>query len=415
MDDFELDLVPTASLELDGEAAPARKQSSRKQPPAGYGTLDSIDEDFALDEAIAVEAAAEPVDTRPWPLGRTNEAKQSALTPEDIVKCGNYGNGKPPFYLAPAYTWRVWNRRQELARQLKFLQNELNTRESERDRLLVELALSLTADLEKQERFDALLAELAAAKRPLERREQTLATTNAVVSKAVRVHDAELTRLEAERGERAKLAGQRRRERDAKAADHQRASTKLNRVEIEIRNATERARAIVGPEGGTLPALLAQQLSGLNALEASLVREVEQRKGELEVANRALAESEQPVAETQRQIDAVHEKKALTIANSRRKLESESSQARTAKSAHTEVAKRIALTVLDLKGAIFVDRITLDRIQGADDRVEVHLTEVEKLTLALDAYDHETYGLGIKLTLAPFVLALVFLLLRPLL
>lgn len=411
-DDLEFDLDPVTSLELDGEVSPRTRQPERsRQAAPGYGTLASLDDDFSLDEAVALEAIGAPVDTKPWPRGRTNDAKQSLLTPEDIAECAAYGS-KPPFYLAPAYTWRVWNRRQDLARLLNFQQSELANRESERDRLLVELALSLTPDLEKQERFRGMLSELSATKRTLEGHEQTLAASTAAVSKAVGVHDAELTRVGAELRERAKVVDTRRAARDAKAAEHQRACAKLKRVQIEIRNATDKGRAIVGPQGGALPANLARQLSELDGLQASLMREVEQRQGELDVANRDLDEAEQPVAETERHIASLRTQKALTLEGSRQKVESETTHTLSAKATHTEVAKRIAAAVLDLKGAIPVDRITLDRIQGADDRVEANLTEIEKLTLALDAYDRDAYGLGIKLALAPFVFALVFLLLR---
>ncbi|HEU5076339.1 MAG TPA: hypothetical protein VFU02_19235, partial [Polyangiaceae bacterium] len=110
--------------------------------------------------------------------------------------------------------------------------------------------------------------------------------------------------------------------------------------------------------------------------------------------------------------DAIRARRSATIESTRRAVENEVSQTRTAKATYTEVAKRIALAVLDMKGGIPVDRITLDRIQGADDRVDAHEMEVEKLTLALTAYDSGAYGLGIKLALAPFVFAIALLLLR---
>lgn len=412
-EDFDLDLEPAEALELEGNSPPPRSRQGR--PPASYGTLASVDDDFELDEAMAVEPVAAPLDTKPWPRGRTNDAKQSTLTPEVIVEYAAYGKGSPPFYLAPAYAWRVWNRRQELAHQLEFQQGELSARQSERDRLLVDLAQSLAADLEKQDRFHDLLAQLSAAKRALEGQEQVLATTNAAISQAVGVHDGELTRLEAERGERAKVVAKCRRERDAKAADQQRASAKLKRVQIEIRNATEKGRAIVGAGGGALPSELARQLAELEETQASLLREVEQCDGQFETADQALQASEQPLAETEGHIQAIVAQKSATVESTRATVENEVSQTRTAKATYTEVAKRIALAVLDLKGGIPVDRIILDRIQGADDRVEAHEIELEKLTLALTAYDHGSYGLGIKLALTPFVLAIALLLLRGLL
>ncbi len=407
--DLELDLELAGSLELESEAPFARTQ--RHQPAPGYGTLASLDDDFALDEVVAVEPVDAPVDTRPWPRGRANDAKPSSVTPEEIAECAAYGRGTA-FYLAPAYAWRVWNRKHELARLLRFRQDELATREAERDRLLVDLTLSLTEQLEKQDRFQALLAELSEAKRALEGQEQTLATTNSTVSQVIGVHDADLNRLESERGERAKVVEKLRRERDARAADHQRTSAKLKRVRIELRNATEKARAIVGPDGGAMPAALARLHSELSGTEATLEAELKGCEAPVAAASLALEEGEQPLFDIERQIAAVRAERALTVRNTQQQVEQEVSRTRSAKASYVGVAKRIAFAVLDLKGAIPVDRILLDRVQGADDRVEAHEREVEKLTLALGAYDHGTYALGIKLALAPFVFALAYLLLR---
>lgn len=413
-DDFELELDPAASFELQGNAAPPRSTRGNQSAPS-FGSLASLDDDFELEETMALEPVAVPIDTRPWPSGRTNEAKPSNLTPEEIAECAGYGNGTPPFYLAPAYVWRVWNRRQELARQLDSQRGELAAREAERDRLLVDLTLSLMEKLEKQDRFHTLLSELAAAKRALDGQEQALATTNSAANQAIDALDTELNRLEVERSERAKVVEKLRRERDARAADRERASAKLKRVRIEMRNATDKARAVVGPEGGPVPAALARLQADLSDMEASLQGELERCEAPLVAANLALDEGELPLTDIERQIAAVRAERAETVAKTRQKVENEVSQTRTAKANYVNVAKRIAFAVLDLKGAVPVDRILLDRVQGADDRVDAHEREVEKLTLALDAYDRGTYGLGIKLALSPFVLAIAFLLLHGLL
>src|SRR5690606_34462847 len=162
---------------------------------------------------------------------------------------------------------------------------ELAAREAERDRLLVDLTLSLMEKLEKQDRFHTLLSELAAAKRALDGQEQALATTNSAANQAIDALDTELNRLEVERSERAKVVEKLRRERDARAADRERASAKLKRVRIEMRNATDKARAVVGPEGGPVPAALARLQADLSDMEASLQGELERCEAPLVAAN----------------------------------------------------------------------------------------------------------------------------------
>ena len=392
---------------------PARGPGTH-EPQAFLGTtVASLDDDFELDEAMTFEAAVVPtVDTRPWPLGRSSEPKRGLLTPESIAERARYGDPDVQFYLAPAYTWRVWNQRRALTRAIQSHERELGLREAERDQLLVELAVSLKGALQKQDRFREILAELASTSQAFEGRERALASTNAAIDQQLDVHTAELARLEIERAERAQPVQIRQNERDTKAVSHQRASAKLKRVQIEIRNVTDKGRALLGPQGGTLPANLAQQLSELSTAEAALTRELAPFTAELDQANAALQAAEAPLAETLRAMDAVRQKHRQLLDGTRKQVASESSEVKGAEAAHTEVAKRIAIAVLDLKGSIPVDRTALDRIQHADDRADAALLETERLRLALDAYDRPTYGLGLKLAIAPFAFMLALILLR---
>jgi len=428
--------VPPASFEvpdLDLEVLPpaARPRTARTHsgahsirprapsaPDAGTylgASLASLDTDFELDDAIALEAVTPSVDTRPWPLGQSNMAKLRLLTPQAIAERAGYGGPDLPFFMAPVYTWRVWSQRRLLAREVVSQERELAARERERDDLLVELALSLRTALEKQDRFRGLLAELATAAQASEGHERALASTNAAIGRELEVHDSELARLQAERAEHAKLVAARTAERDAKATPRERASAKLKRVQIEIRNATDKGRALLGPQGGALPPELARALSELSTTEAALIAELAPHSAALDQANAALQAAEQPLAVTERAIEAVGRQKQLLIQSTRQKVESESSRVNGARATHTDVAKRIALAVLDLKGSIPVDRPVLDRIQSADDSVDAALLEVEKSRLARDAYDRKTYGLGIKLALSPVAFLLALMLLRAIL
>jgi len=416
--DLDLGVLPRVSRPRAGRshsgAHPLRARTESAPDPGPYlgANVASLDGDFELDDAIALEAVAPSVDTAPWPLGYTKQQKLTLLTPASIVEHAGYGSPNVPFYLAPAYTWRVWTQRRSLAREIVSQQRELAARESERDHLLVELTTSLKSALEKQDRFRGMLGELATATRAFEAHEGILASTNAAIGGELAVHDGELARLETLRAQHAQVVATRTGERDAKATLHQRANAKLKRVQIEIRNATEKGRALVGPQGGALPPELARQLSQLGSAEAALMRELAPHTAALAEANAALQAAEQPLAETRERMDAIHRKKQALVQSTRQKVESESSRVQGAHAAHTEVAKRIALAVLDLKGSIPVDRAALNRIQAADDHVDAALLEVEKSRLALDAYDRKTHGLGIKVALSPLALLLALTLLR---
>lgn len=404
---------PRAARSYSGAHALRARTDAAPDPEPYLGAhVASLDADFELDDAIALEAVAPSVDTAPWPLGYTNQQKLVLPTQASIAERAGYGSTSAPFYLAPAYTWRVWNQRRTLALEIVTEERELATRESERDRLLVELALSLKGALEKQDRFRGMLAELAAATQAVEGHERSLASTNAAIGRELEAHDGELARLETTRSAHAQVVAARTGERDAKATLHQRANAKVKRVQIEIRNATDKGRALVGPQGGALPPELARQLSELSSAEAALVRELAPHTEALAAANAALQAAEQPLAETERALDAIRRQKQQLVQSTRQKVESESSRVKGAAATHTDVAKRIGLAVLDLKGSIPVDRAVLNRIQAADDRVDAALLQVEKSRLALDAYDRTTYGLGLKVALSPIALLLALMLLR---
>lgn len=413
--DFELDSGADGAFELATEGSSGSSASAPTARAHFGATLASGDADFELDEAMALEAVAPVVDTRPWPRGRETEAHQRQPTAQSVAECAGYGQSSVPFYLAPLYTWRVWNRRRALSRELASRQNEFRTRVVERDRLLVDLALSLTSALEKQDRFRGMLDELRAATRAFEAREQVLAATNAGLNQALKAHDRALAALEPERSEQQKLVDVRTHEREAKATDHHRASAKLKRVQIEIRNATQKGRALVGPQGGALPPDLAAQLSALTQTEAAQSHELAQHQAELDRTNAALALAEEPLSTTLRSMDAIRQQKRLLVQNAQQKLDSAGSQLQSAEAVHTEVARQIALAVLDLKGSIPVERPVLDRIQAADDRVQAAASEVDKRNLAQDSYDRASYGLGLKLVLAPVALSVLLLLLRAIL
>jgi DNA repair exonuclease SbcCD ATPase subunit len=410
--ELELELESTANFELAGNPYAS---ASRDRPETAYfGATLGADEDFDLDEAMSLETVAPTIDTRPWPLGRTNDQKRPVPTHESVAERAGYGSSDVPFYLAPAYTWRVWSQRRALDRALQSQERELRAHDAERDRLLVELTLSLEGVLSKHDRFRGLHSELASATLAFETHERSLAGTNAAIASELEVYDDELARLEPERREQARLAQARQAERDDKATARERAHAKLKRVQIEVRNVTDKGRALLGPRGGALPSDLARQLSELTETEASAARELAERSAELDQANAALTTAARPLAETLRAMEGVREKKRHLVESTRRRVASESSRMKGAEAAHAEVAKRIALSVLDLKGSIPVDRAVLDRIQIADDRVDAALIELERLRLARDAFDHATYGLGVKILVAPFVFVLVLLLLRAL-
>lgn len=410
--DFELDTSADAGFELASDGGSDARAPAQR---AHFGATLASNADFELDEAMALEAVAPVVDARPWPRGREAEANQRQLTPLGVSECAGYGTSRVPFYLAPGYTWRVWNRRRALARELASRQTEFRARARERDRALVDLALSLVGALEKQDRFRGMLDELRATTGAFQAQQQALAATNTGLNQALQVHESKLAALEPERCERQKLVDARISERDAKLIDHDRASAKLKRVQIEIRNATQKGRALVGPQGGALPQDLAAQLSALTQTETALSREVAQHQAELDRTNAALAHSQQPLGESLRAMDAIRQQKRLLVQSTQQKLESEGSQLQSAEAVHTEVAKQIALAVLDLKGSIPVERTVLDRIQAADDRVEAAAIEVDKRNLALDAYDRPSYSLGLKLALAPFAFIVLLVLLRAIL
>src|SRR6187455_1979683 len=110
--DLDLGVLPQVSRPRAGRshsgahALRARTESAPEPGPYLGANVASLDADFELDDAIALEAVAPSVDTAPWPLGYTTQQKLALLTPASIAERAGYGSPNAPCYLAPAYTWR---------------------------------------------------------------------------------------------------------------------------------------------------------------------------------------------------------------------------------------------------------------------------------------------------------------------
>lgn len=403
---LELEPGQGPALELETDATPG----SHARGPAQLGaSLGSFSDDFGFDDDLALEPVAPPLDTAPWPRGRSSEGL-ARVDSRDVEAYADFGPSNLPFYLAPLYTWRVFNRRRWLERDLDAMQRELQTREVERDELLVDLTESVRPLLMNDERFRVLIDELSGATTELEAQEQALATTNAGLSRELEAHDRELERLDRELAEQSAVVQTFEAARDQASTDHKRAQAKLRRAQIEVRNATARGRAVVGPEGGTLPPDLAAELSRLHQAADDLSREAAPFQQALVRAEQALRAKQEPVTATLRAMEAVRAERRAAVARTQKQLDSESTALGNAKRRHTEIGRRIAQAVLDLKGSVPVERALLERVQASDDAVDQAARQVELRRQALESANRETFNLGIKVVLVPpLVLLVVFL------
>ncbi len=411
-------------LELD---APAARPPAPSTKPARFD-FDDLDEGFELETAqsslgLGVDAESLPVSgerprsvsaAAPWPSGATPGPDQLRLETEEVTRIANYGE-PGAFWLAPAYTLRVFSRRRALQQTRSESRAELTACESRRDATLAELVRTLRPELSARAQFRAALTELAAAEKAAGEQERVLASASAEAQTKLAGIDAQSGALRSEIDAQQDLLASRQSHFDECSANLTRAEARAKRVQIEIRGleevAVKRATAAAKPVSGQveLTAEEAQRRSVLVQQQKTLGEELSLVRAPYAAAEQELAAVRRRIGELERQLGASEQQKTAFTRRARQDLSAKGKTANQAGSALSQAFAELGRAVLSGRGAVKVDDEMLERLRQHDKEVLRAAINDELHSRALSAYDHDRAKQGLWLAAGAVVLLLALL------
>jgi DNA repair exonuclease SbcCD ATPase subunit len=163
----------------------------------------------------------------------------------------NYGDAPSRWFMAPLYAYRVWSRKQELARALAGRKEEADQARRAADDAMVALAERARPLAANNPQYTRALEELRNAEELLRSRDHVLAKEQDAHRERLESIDQRISKLEAEvstiRYDERVVAD----ELAAAEASLERATAKLKRAEIELRQAAAVQQQPAPPQQGT--------------------------------------------------------------------------------------------------------------------------------------------------------------------
>jgi chromosome segregation ATPase len=344
--------------------------------------------------------SAEPLS---WPTGKTPSREDHRLSQAEVAAIADFGRTPSEWFLAPQYAWRVAVRQRALKARVRELNAELEQAENERDQRLADMVIELRPTLEADARRFRLLESVRAAEGLARERSERLASSNAAYGDELRKLD--LRREEVER----RLASQRtvaeERSRALAQVDHElkRTEAQLNRVRIELRNATQPTEQVAVTGGGGASANQDQQVSELQQRASTLAHKVEELRAQTKSAQFDLELVQGEIEDLE---------KEQRRANAQREdLDRRYGKEHGARSVTVRDAERIQRQALADAGREFLAERdtsllaprTLGALRTLDEKVHRLARIVELHVAALDAFDGTTLRRGRALAAAVMV------------
>jgi len=349
------------------------------------------------------------VPTSPPGPGSNRGGALGVMTDRDAAdRLADYGEVPSEVWKAPLYTYRVKMRQSDLRRQLVPRRESLAKAKAAEDDALIAFAERGRPLVAGNPTYVPLLSVAATAEGVLRQRDTALAAESDAHANQVATIDSRLSQLAGD------LAQAKAEERSvavefSRADDlRQRAEAKVKRVEIELRNAVQRAT----PSG--LPAS-PDAAAGDPEVHARTV-ERDARVAELNETMPAVNAATQKLGATRRKVAAAQQQ-VLDAKNERAALETQFKKRGEAHGAQVSEAQQAVRTALANLGRAGVTDEAAFGAEFADARKDIaalrkttttHAEEVALYEHAIEAYDKETVSRGFILL---GVIGLVFLIL----
>ena len=365
--------------------------------------------------AAAAAAPPEPLASRPSGRGAATAQTPGAaaagpgtLSADDyeVKALAQYGPVPEPIWAAPKYAWRVYQRRQELRKQL--VQQE-SFHEQAQKAVREKLAAEVDAIAERHD-SDELSMILA----PIDDAEQMFGQRRAQIDAAAGQFAAQFADIDKQLAAEQEVRKQRVRDREMAQIQvedavqkHARVTGEVKRLEAMIAAAHEQAQKAAGG-ADFAPPEHARKIAALEAQKGKVATQLEARERALAEAKTALRERAAELRAVDDRVRAIHARTNQTEeqAGEARQLAIEGM-----KQAHQRrlQAYETALERICIERPDLVDEATQARIdQLKKDLAEVDV-DLERHRLAIDAYDKPTFQKGVGLVAAAAVLLLVLL------
>ena len=377
----------SGTADLDDEPAGILLETDWQPSRAGGPAAAAL---AAGDAASRLEPPAEA------PLHRIAAGPAPAATdmdPFEIAAVADFGPAPAGWVQAPAYAWRVRQRRSELARETTRMRAALAEAEAARTERFAEIARVLRARTPAGDRLAALLEPLAQHDQASAAREAALRETGAGYADAVGRVDAGIAALDAQRAELDAAVAQAEAERDERAAARARAEAKVKRLDIELRAAHEAARVAAGPDAKIAPPEHAVRIAALQEERGVRTAELEPIAAAAAAAEAALRAREAKSRDAGKQLAALRDERRAVEAAASRQLAIRSDGA---KAAERERVAAYAAALREVLAALPEALTAEERAAAADgDRViAARSRDIEKRVRAMASADREAERRG---------------------
>lgn len=388
-DAFSDDAPPPSGLfEIDGPSRAAPRQLAK--PPSG---------------PAAPAAGQGPM---PKPASSGPAAPGDSIDPYEIAVLADFGPVPDQLYLTPLYAWRVWNRKSTLRRRHKVAAQAAAEAERLRDDQLAALAERARPRIEKSPEFAELLQPLVDAERTAQDRSVALEQRSAQFGEQTAAIDRQISEAQEKMRAAEAVVDAARRQLAAREDVLKRAQALRKRVEIELRNTQEMARAAAGPQAKTAPPEYASRLAELQA-------DLDQRIGDCAEPQAAYDAALAEVKEAERSLSAL-DRSARALRSERAKMEQAFSREAGMRSQgvqKAEQSRRVALVGIGSRLVELHAGLVAPEDQQAWGAAQAQLAgralETEKLLRAMQSADQDAVKKGTALIAVAVALALALL------
>lgn len=387
--DATVDATPRTSPPLFGGPLLDSELELFDEGPGGAAA--ELDLGFDLEPAaptgpVSAAAPAQQLDV-PWPAGTTPDPDELTVDLDEVRRLAAFGNPPSSLLGTPLYALRVALRLRTLRALEQQAKTALLRAEAARDDALVDLARSCRAQLEANDRYGSLAGEFRAHERLIEEHVVALEEAEAGLHAAETDITAQLEAAERERSN-ARQELQRRESELAELDTHlDRLTAQSKRIDIERRALLDVARRRLGPQGGALPPEVAGPLERLDARAAALAPELEEQRQRVAEGKMRLSEARRNLEPIDAQIRSLIARKSMTLTERQAEREVRARALADARANERKALADVARAVLGMKGHVTVSEGALTTLRELDACARQAAHELEKVRLALRAYD----------------------------
>ena len=273
------------------------------------------------------------------------------VDPFEVAATADFGPAARGWLDAPAYAWRVRQRRAALRGEVDRLRQQRAEAEQAKMERLAQLVRVIQKLAAPSDQAKALLAPLAALDQTAAARDAALKGVSASYAESVAEIDTKIAALEDEQAKLEILVQSAQAELERRGESRARAEAKSKRVDIELRAAHEAARVAAGPNAKLVPPEIAPRIVALEEEKAVRAAELKPLAAAFSSAEQELHERETPVREIRHRIASLRAERQKVEDTSARQLAVRSEGVQQVERerllAYAEVARQLLTTCTD--------------------------------------------------------------------